>query len=269
MCSGVGICPGVGARGRGDIEQREHLGVGHWREALIEATGVELVARPGVADDLVGLPTNGRSPFACPGWHGDDDPTGAAGAQCSHRRQLRQRFLTAIIDHNHCPPMHVDRPPIAVVARASATERRQLSSERFVEHVLGQIDPRGRAVIQGHGPVLGYRADSEIGPPRRRKLGYREHVKWRREPLRDLERHRHPARRERDHDRRLPHQRLQLLGEPPASIASVKERHALVRRPLTTAATRRYRRARAATVARSARRRPTLTGAPPPRRHAR
>jgi hypothetical protein len=81
-----------------------------------------------------------------------------------------------------------------------------------VQQIVGHPNPAGGVRIQDRGAVFGDHPDAELGVAGRAELPHGQHIKRRSEPLGDLERDRHPAAWQRDHDRPLPRQRCELLG---------------------------------------------------------
>jgi hypothetical protein len=117
---------------------------------------------------------------------------------------------------------------VPAVAGDPPPELGPLALDRLVEVGPGEPQSRhGRLVEQGDG-VLTDRTDAVLGVPGRTDLAHEDDVERRVETLRHLVGDRHPAAGQREHERIVVREAVQLLREPATGVAAILVGHTVM-----------------------------------------
>jgi lipooligosaccharide transport system ATP-binding protein len=179
------------------------------------------------ADDLVHLGGELLAGLRGSDWHRDDDtlrvPAANGPGGCSHRRARRE----TVVDEDRHAARDVDRRTPAAVKLLAPSQLAFGNGGgaleiRFVEAELAN----DRVVDHTHAAARD-RSEGELLLSRCGELAHDEHVERCTETLRELERHRHTAARQTEHDEVVAATIVaQPLGERAAGLGSVTEAHA-------------------------------------------
>lgn len=130
-----------------------------------------------------------------------------------------------VVDDDDRAPAHVQWGATVAVADDATAQLARFSLDGRVQQRLRHPQPARALGVQHRAAVLGDRADPELGVARRTELAYGKDVQRRSERAGDLERDRHTTARQRDDDRALDGDRLQLGRQPPPSVTTIHELH--------------------------------------------
>jgi len=170
----------------GFAQQRDHLGVGDFREVRVpRAHRREPAGRP-QAHEVIDEPGGGVGEIGRADRHGDHDARDAAGLQHPDRRTHGRAGGDAVVDEHHDPVRDGQRRPRPPVARRALSEHGLLAVDGPPQQLLADLGVADDRSVGDDDTTLADGAERQFRLGREADLADQQHIQRGGERGRDL-----------------------------------------------------------------------------------
>ena len=203
------------------VEEGDDVLIGGRRERLVELSDGEERRLGADADDLVGMRLQLLERGRGRDRHAKHDVSRAALVESLEGGANGAARGDAVVDDDHGASADVDGAPAVTVRADALGHLALLLHDELGQLLLGHADELHRVPVDVHGPLLGHRANPELGLYRRADLAHDAHVERCIEGARDLVGDRDASSRKPEHDRLGSTVDTQALGQLTARVNAI------------------------------------------------